>query len=103
MAAYVDFIHGLSASGYSVAQGNAYLFVNADCPLFVSIFNSCFDNNAAAPYVIPQPPILQSYVDPHYAEQLDTPGPNGAQTNVIYRLGAQDALVTLVSYPPKGA
>jgi hypothetical protein len=103
MAAYVDFIKGLPASGYSVAQGNAYLFVNSDCPLFISIFNSCFDNNAAAPYVIPQPPILQSYVDPQYAVQLDTPGPNGAQTNVIYRLGAEDALVTLVSYPPKGA
>jgi hypothetical protein len=103
MAAYVDFISGLSTSGYSVAQGNAYLFINSDCPLFESIFTSCFDNNAAAPYVVPQPPILQSYVDPNYAEPLNTPGPKGAQTNVIYRLGAEDALVTLVSYPPKGA
>ena len=68
-----------------------------------SIFNSCFDNNAAAPHVVPQPPVLQSYVAPDYAEQLNTPGPNGAQTNVIYRLGAEDALVTLISYPPKGA
>ena len=34
MAAYVDLVKGLSTSGYSVAQGNAYLFINSDCPLF---------------------------------------------------------------------
>jgi hypothetical protein len=34
MVAYVDLIKGLSTSGYSVAQGNAYLFINSDCPLF---------------------------------------------------------------------
>src|ERR1019366_2692461 len=100
---YAHFIEGLSSNGYAVAQGNVYLFSNSDCPLFVSIFNSCFGNNPAAPYIIPQPPIEQSYVDPYYATQLTTPGPNGSETNIVYRLGDEDALITLVSYPPKGA
>ena len=100
---FVNLINSLSSDGYVVAQGNVYLFSNSDCPLFVSIFNSCFGNNPAAPYIIPQPPIEQSYVDPYYATQLTTPGPNGSQTNIDYRLSDQDALVTLVSYPPKGA
>ena len=100
---FVNFIGSLSSDGYVVAQGNVYLFSNSDCPLFVSIFNSCFGNNPAAPYIIPQPPIEQSYVDPYYATQLTTPGPNGSETNIVYRLGDEDALVTLVSYPPKGA
>jgi hypothetical protein len=98
-----NFVNSLSSDGYVVAQGNVYLFSNSDCPLFVSIFNSCFGNNPAAPYIIPQPPIEQSYVDPYYATQLTTPGPNGSETNIVYRLGDEDALITLVSYPPKGA
>jgi hypothetical protein len=98
-----QFINSLSSDGYVVAQGNVYLFSNSDCPLFVSIFNSCFGNNPAAPYIIPQPPIEHSYVDPYYAVQLTTPGPNGSQTNIAYRLGEEDALVTLVTYPPTGA
>jgi len=100
---YVNLVNSLRSDGYAVAQGNVYLFSNSDCPLFVSIFNSCFGNNPAAPYIIPQPPIGQSYVDPYYATELTTPGPNGSETNIDYRLGDQDALVALVSYPPKGA
>jgi len=103
LSPYVTFIEGLSTDGYIVAEGNVYLFENVDCPLFISIFNSCFANNAAAPYIIPQPPIGQTYVDPYYATQLTTPGPNGSETNIIYRLTDQDALITLVSYPPKAA
>jgi hypothetical protein len=103
IARYAHFIEGLSSNGYAVAQGNVYLFSNSDCPLFVSIFNSCFGNNPAAPYIIPQPPIEGSYVDPYYATELNTPGPDGSQTNIVYRLGDEDALVSLVSYPPKGA
>jgi hypothetical protein len=96
-------INGLSRDGYTVAQGNVYLFQNTDCPLFVSIFQSCFGNNAAAPYIIPQPPVENAYDDPSYATPLDTPGPNGANTNIIYRLSDTDALLTAVSYPSTGA
>jgi hypothetical protein len=103
MAAHVAFVKGLARQGYQVAQGNAYLLVNSDCPIYVGIFGSCFGNNAAAPYIIPQPPIEQSYVDPLYAAPLNTTGPDDSTTNIIYRLGDQDALITLVSFPPKAA
>lgn len=46
-------INELTTSGYKVAQGNIYLFQNTDCPLYLSIFGSCFGNNAAAPYLAP--------------------------------------------------
>jgi hypothetical protein len=88
---------------YEVVQGNVFLFTTDSCPTFVSIFDSCFGNNPAAPYIIPQPPIEDSYVDPYYATALNTPGPHGETTNIAYRLSDQDALVTIVSYPPKAA
>ncbi len=91
-----------SSSDYTVVQGNVYLFENSSCATFVPIFNSCFGNNAAAPYIIPQPPIEQSYVDPSW-NSLNTPGPNGVSTNIVYRLSDADALVTIVNYPPTGA
>jgi hypothetical protein len=97
-----SWINNLSANGYKPVQGNAFLLTNSACPLFVSIFNSCFGQNTAAPYIVPQPPIEQSYVDPYYATQLETPGPNGP-TDIFYRLGNNDALVTVVSYPPTAA
>jgi hypothetical protein len=103
MQTYTNAVTELRASGYRVAQGNAFLFTNSDCPTFVAIFNSCFGNNSAAPYVVPQPPTEGSYVDPDYAAPLNTPGPNGQNTNIVYRLSDNDALITVVSFPPKGA
>lgn len=100
---YTNAVTGLRASGYQVAQGNAFLFTNAECPTFVAIFGSCFGNNSAAPYVVPQPPTEGSYVNPDYAAPLNTPGPNGQNTNIVYRLSDNDALITVVSYPPTGA
>jgi hypothetical protein len=88
---------------YQVVQGNVFLMTDADCSLFISIFDSCFGNNPAAPYIIPQPPVGNSYVDPYYATALNTPGPYGQTTNILYRLTDQDALVAIVSYPPKAA
>jgi len=88
---------------YKVVQGTVFLLTNAECPKFIRIFGNCFGQNPATPYIIPQPPIEDSYVDPDYATEFDTPGPNGQITNIIYRLSDQDALVTIVSYPPKAA
>jgi hypothetical protein len=99
---YQHWIKHLASRNYTVVQGNVFLMVNAECPTFVAIFDSCFGNNPAAPYIILQPPIEYSYVDPYYAVPLETPGPEGL-TNIIYRLGSHDALVTLISYPPKAA
>jgi hypothetical protein len=96
-------VSDLALNGYKVTQGNVYLFENTSCPQFVAIFGSCFGNNAAAPYIIPQPPIENSYVDPYYAVPLNAPGPNGVTTNIAYRLSDNDALITVVNYPSTGA
>lgn len=98
---YQAWIEGLPGQ-YAVAQGNAYLMQNTDCPTYVDIFDSCFGQNPASPYIIPQPAVGDSYVDPIYAAPLDTPGPDGT-TNIIYRLSDNDALVTIISYPPQAA
>lgn len=100
---YSDAVTGLRTNGYRVLQGNAFLFTNADCPTFVAIFGSCFGNNSAAPYVVPQVPIEGSYVNPDYAAPLNAPGPNGQTTNIVYRLSDDDALITVVSYPSTAA
>jgi hypothetical protein len=99
---YQNWIKNLSSHNYTVVQGNVFLMVNTECPIFVAIFDSCFAQNPASPYIIPQPPIEDSYVDPYYAVQLETPGPDGL-TDMFYRLGNNDALVTIISYPPKAA
>lgn len=89
--------------GYNVVQGNAYLMQNVDCPKFVAVFNSCFGQNPASPYIIPQPPVESSYVDPDYAVQFESSGPTGATTDIFYRLSDNDALITIISYPPEAA
>jgi len=89
--------------GFDVAQGNVFLMTNDQCPTFVSVFKSCFGQNPAAPYIVPQPPVGNSYVDPYYATPFNTPGPHNQNTNIFYRLSDQEALVTIVSYPPKAA
>lgn len=102
MGLYSSWLKSLGPD-YDVVQGNVFLFTNDKCSTFVPIFDSCFGNNPASPYIIPQPPIEDSYVDPYYATALNTPGPRGQTTNVLYRLSDQDALVTIVSYPPQAA
>lgn len=96
-------VTGLRESGYRVAQGSAFLFTNASCPTFVEIFGNCFGNNSAAPYVVPQPPVGDSYEDPDYAVPLDTVNANGVKTNIVYRLSDTDALITVVQYPSTAA
>src|SRR4029453_2450495 len=63
---YQQWIKTLSSQNYTVVQGNVFLMVNTECPTFVAIFDSCFGNNPAAPYIIPQPSIEHSYVAPYY-------------------------------------
>lgn len=103
MSSYSNWVNSLNTTGYSVTQGSIFLFSNSDCPLFVGIFGSCFGNNPAAPYIIPQLPIESAFVDPYYAQQLIESTPNGTPTDIIFRLSDHDAMVTLVAYPPKGA
>jgi hypothetical protein len=103
MKAWTGFLEGLAGSGFTVTQGSVLEVDNAVCAEFIPVFDSCFGNNAAAPYLIPQVPVGSTYVDPWYATQFTTPGVGGAPSNMFFRLGEADALVTIVSPPPKAA
>ena len=100
---YKNWIESLTAADYGVIQGNVFLMQNDNCPQFVSIFNSCFGQNPASPYIIPQLPIESSYVDPYYAIQFESNTPSGVSVDMFYRLSDTDAMVTVVAYPPKAA
>jgi len=87
-------------------QGGVYVFYNKDCTDFVDVFGTCFNNNAEAPYIIPQPPVMGAYNDPDYALKCDpcqgtTAG--GKPTNIAYRLTDQQAMITVLTYPPRSA
>ncbi len=104
MQQYQSWITNLSNSDYTVAKGSIFLMQNSDCAKFISIFNSCFGQNPAAPYIIPELPVESSYVDPHYATELLDKGPQGeSTTNIFYRLNNNDAMMVLVYYPPNAA
>ena len=93
---WAAWVKQLNERGYSVSQGSVMLF--NDCAQAVAVFNSCFADNPAAPYVIPEPPIDETYVDSKYAAPFSTDG-----ANMIFRLADTDALVTLVVLPPEAA
>jgi len=94
-------VESLTHAGYVVTQGG--VFVMDNCAPIVAVFGTCFGNNAAAPYILPQLPINGTFVDPYYANAFTAPGATGVPSNMIYRLADTDALVTLISLPPKAA
>ena len=103
LAAWQSWVEGLSGSGYIVAQGGVFTIDNAACAEIVAVFGSCFGNNAAAPYIVPQPPIGDTYVDPDYATPFTVAGATGTPSNMFFRLANNDALVTILRLPPKAA
>ena len=94
---------GLGKHGFTVTQGGVFEVDNAACTEIVAVFGTCFGNNAAAPYIIPQPPIDDTYVDPFYATDFTVEGATGLPSNMFFRLADTDAVVTLVTLPPKAA
>ena len=102
MDLYASWLNSLRSDNYNVVQGNVFLLTNDKCQAFVQVFKTCFGQNPAAPYIFPEPPIESSYVDPSYATPFNTQGTVG-ETNIFYRLSNNDALITVVSYPPKAA
>jgi len=98
-----SWVESLSTRQYNVTQGGIYMVDNAECTKFISVFGTCFGNNPAAPYLIPQLPVEQTYLDPYYAYEFNATGPNGDKTNMFFRLGKNDALITIVNLPPKAA
>ena len=105
---YGQWASGLNQRNYQSTPGSIYLFVNSDCQSFIDVFGTCFDNNATAPYIIPQLPVGSTYLDPNYATPdkcapCNSTNQFGQQTNISNRLGDTDALVTVVKFPPKAA
>lgn len=92
---------------YEVDRGTIFEVDNAACQQFIAVFGTCFGNNAAAPYLVPVPPIDGSVIDPYYAStftmpgQSATPGKAGSPSNMFYRLAGGDALVVIMSPPPR--
>ena len=99
-APYQRWVNNLTATNYAVAQGSVFLMQNTDCATFVAVFDSCFGQNPAAPYIIPQPPVGQSYEDSSYGTQFEVTGQNGPN-DILFRVSDNDAMITIVAYPPE--
>ncbi|WP_420264962.1 hypothetical protein [Candidatus Magnetominusculus dajiuhuensis] len=100
---WIAWMSTLPLKGYGVSRGNVYVVDNAACEKIVSVFGTCFGNNAAAPYIIPQVPIADTYMDTYYTNDFYSTSPNGVQSNMFYRLSDNDALVTILKLPPRAA
>ncbi len=117
-----DWIASIKATpGYKVTQGYSS---TGDCTTMLEVFKSCGINNPAGGYVAIEPPVDNEFVDPCYnSEHRCTPKPNGTGdggTNIIshlatvdgaqvgpvnafYRIGENQALVTVINLPPQVA
>jgi hypothetical protein len=103
LASWKSWVEQLPQSGYSVSQGGTMVVDTAACSRISAVFGSCFGNNAAAPYIVPEPPIDGTTVNGFYGPYFTEPGATGAPSNMLYRLADTDALVTLVQLPPQAA
>lgn len=107
-APYSQWIQALSSAGYQVQQGTGYYYGPTDCEIYVQIFGSCAANNPATPYAVIQPPIeAGQYIDPYYGTKpgvnaFTKPGPQG-DVNELYRASDNEAVVVVMSLPPKAA
>lgn len=99
---YKQWITSLSPS-YQVLQGAVAVFDQELEDLSIEVFNSSFANNSATPYIIPELPIEGTELDPYYAPPFNTPGPNGSTVNIGFKVSDEQALVSIISFPPKAA
>lgn len=101
ISVWKDWIESLTTAQFRVTRGSVFVMYNEFCPTIVNVFGSCFGNNAAAPYIVPQVPIDGTDVA-DYA--LQPPFLSADQSSdIFYRLRDTDALVTLVTLPPTAA
>jgi hypothetical protein len=105
MTEWQAWVSGLSAQGYAVSQGSAWKIDTAGCAQITTVFGNCFGNNAAAPYIVPQPPVGAGYhVDPTYGNPFLTGNPPAsAQSNMVFRASEGDAIINVVNLPPQAA
>ena len=87
-------------------QGTVTVVSTDQCPGFIEVFSTCFNNNAAAPYIVPMVPVEDAYNDPDYAvtcKPCGTTTSEGVLTNIAYRLDNTQAMVTVVKMPSRAA
>jgi len=92
-----------ASDGFEISQGTAEIQDSATCDAMVKVFDTCWGNNPAAPYVLLKPPVDGTYVDPVYGAPFTETLDSGVSVNYFYRLAAKDALVTVIDMPPKAA
>lgn len=93
----------LRADGYGVVQGSAYVLGVDQCAPYIKVFNSCAGNNPTSPYIIVRPPSTSEYIDPAYGADFNSQTADGTPTNEIYRLGNNEAVLTVINMPPAAA
>lgn len=98
-----NWLLGLNKSQYEVIQGGTWLVTLKECQKFKTVFGTCFANNSAAPYVIPEVPLgntvpSEPYGAPFTVQEKDKPA-----RNIFYRLASDEAVVTVVPRPPEAA
>jgi hypothetical protein len=117
-----DWISSVAATaGYTATQGTSSA---GGCSTLLEVFKSCGINNPAGGYVAIEPPVDNEFVDPCYnSENRCIPRRNGngdGGTNIIshlasvdgvqvgpvnafYRIGENQAIVTVINLPPQVA
>ena len=91
-------IRRLSSDGLEVSVGYPRVYTQADCPFSYAVFNNCFGNNPASPYVMP---VVKSwpdeYVDPNMENGFGRTRPG---YSVTYRLDPREAIILFGRMPP---
>lgn len=91
-------VRELRSSGLEVTVGYPRLYTQADCAYTYPVFNNCYGNNPAAPYVIPVvKPWPEEYVDPAMKTGIAKTRPG---YNSTYRLDPREAIVFFGRMPP---
>jgi hypothetical protein len=101
---WISWLEQLATHNYSVTQGRVRVVERADCVQIVSVFGTCWANDPAAPYIVLEPPINNTYIDPWYASKFNTDNKdNSSLSNLFYRLADTDAVVAIVNLPSRAA
>jgi hypothetical protein len=91
-------VRDLRNSGLEVSLGYPRLYTEADCGYTYRVFQNCYGNNPAAPYVIPVvQPWPEEFVDPAMKSGIARTRPG---YNSIYRLDPTEAIVFFGRMPP---
>ncbi len=104
MAAWQNWVLGLNTQGYAVSQGTSWKIDTAGCAQITAVFGNCFGNNAAAPYIVPQPPVGGGFIDPTYASPFLVGNPPASEpSNMVFRASNGEAIINVVNLPPQAA